>query len=113
MNTSDFCVYSFYFMLNFFTLCSLIMIRENYFQIYSIVFHIILIATMIISYYLIITLRLNPGVIKNESSETIVYQNVVNQVEISMMSDNNDEKNITEGFCEKCEVIIVFSILIY
>ena len=104
----DYFVFIFYFFLNIFTIASLYQFSKDYFSRFSITFHIIFFSNVIIAYYLYMTVRKDPGVIKIQNSDNINTEHIA----FSINSVTTDRENTTildkqideeEQTCDKCK----------
>lgn len=122
------CIFIFYFVLNFFTIISLINLSDNFFERFSLIFHLIFFPTVVISYLFIIFLRRNPGVVLkddnnhinnnltelntnsslNTTMDTITNENVnINSNEYNRMIESIDFNEMFKEECRICNTNIV------
>jgi hypothetical protein len=90
MKACDYCIFIFYFLLNFFTITSLCTFGKDLFTRFSPLFLIILFTSAIFSYYLLLTIRSDPGIVKSND-----YTNLESTIiENTNLSQNNNLRDL-------------------
>ena len=80
MKACDYCVFIFYFLLNGFTILSLFTFSKEFFNRFSWPFHASFFSSAIYSYYLLLTIRKDPG---------IVIANNYSNIAMTIVDDQN------------------------
>ncbi len=114
MKACDYCNFIFFLILNVFTIASLCTFSKDYFNRFSILFHIIFFSTAIISYYLLLTIRKDPGIVKRDSdANTANYSSTIDSIvsinsnEESKINCSKELEDILINYCNICLVNIV------
>jgi len=107
MNTGEFCFVLFYIVLTFYTFSALIIFAKDFFTRYSLFFHLTLFSNMIISLYLLLTLRKNPGKIEKTKSFGELEKGNSSNIEISIGKENTTSSELDLNISDISETTVV------
>lgn len=128
MKACDYCIFIFYFLLNLFTIISLCTFGKDLFTRFSPFFLITFFSTAILSYYLLLIIRKDPGIVKSidyTNLESTIIENTnlsqnnnLRDLELISVPTNNslnnenrlineEETKIEESMLSKCEKCVI------
>jgi hypothetical protein len=116
-------MFIFYFNLNFFSILTFVCLSHDFFNRFSIFYHLCLFTSLSISYYLFLTLSKDPGILAkkgiinegtniNEINLDISSQNIINN-DSEKLQNTNEEHDVLDNLifpanvCLKCQINIV------
>jgi hypothetical protein len=104
MKACDYCVFIFYFLLNGFTILSLFTFSKEFFTRFSLPFHVSFYSSAFYSYYLLLTIRKDPGIViaNNYSNLAMTIVDDQNVLKINSLEETN---TVRKGFSNENSVI--------